>query len=983
MTICPVSKEELGIIILISSSRKFHIREKLNVEALFSIKTNHQSHMLFRISLPIFFILLSLSGFAQNNTFNITGIVTDTLGEPLIASTILLLEKQDSTMVEFTKSELSGDFIFKNIAPGDYLVKTTYIGYIPTTVDASAHDGKNINLGNVEMAELAEELMTVVIKAAKAPIKMRGDTIEYDATTFKVPEGSTVEDLLKRLPGIEVESDGSILADGKNVNKVTVDGKSFFGSSPQAATKNLPAEGIGKVQVFDTKSEQEEITGATSEAKEKTMNLQLKEEFKKGAFGKVIASIGTEDRKEIKGNYNKFNKKMQFSLIGVGNNTGRNGLSWDDYQDFAGSNAWNFGGNTDYGFGGGRRSFSFGGSSGGIESSIRSSFFNNGASQGFPENYNAGVNFNYDHNDNKVSAVYYYNQAGVEKEGSSSRERFFQNFTTKEDEVSTGDDISNSHRVEIELSKEIDSLHFVKFLFNGAQIDENKFSQETTTLTEDDQLRSTADVSNDINTQGVLAEGLLLLRKKFKKKGRSLGLNTSILYTELDEDWSQESRTTFVNEGSSLDSISLISQTNNNIRDKVQIKANALYVEPLSKRIFWQTFYNYSDREETGDREVNDEIQNELQLNQDLSRVYENSIILNRIGSSIRYSHNGMNISLGLAYQKFDLVGDFRGAEGSSVIGTVDEDFNNWVPNFSFNFQPFDNARAGAYFSREAIEPRIEDLQPVVNNLNPQYIVEGNPALTPELSNDFSVDFSKSFPLSGTRFSFDATLKSYENQFSTNESVDEFLVTTVQPINVEGGYRFDISSGINFPIIKNKITTRLRMRVSNENRISFVNDEENTTRTTSYSPYIRFNITPIDNIGIYLTANYSFRDTRYDINESQNQTINSENYSVEFSAKTFWSLLFSANLNYERFDNDRFGVERDIPVLDISVSRPFLKKNRMEARLSLFDVFDQNVGFTSIDNFQSENRILGQYFLFSLTYNIRGVRSSAQKRSWF
>ena len=127
MTICPVSKEELGIIILISSSRKFHIREKLNVEALFSIKTNHQSHMLFRISLPIFFILLSLSGFAQNNTFNITGIVTDTLGEPLIASTILLLEKQDSTMVEFTKSELSGDFIFKNIAPGDYLVKTTYI----------------------------------------------------------------------------------------------------------------------------------------------------------------------------------------------------------------------------------------------------------------------------------------------------------------------------------------------------------------------------------------------------------------------------------------------------------------------------------------------------------------------------------------------------------------------------------------------------------------------------------------------------------------------------------------------------------------------------------------------------------------------------------------------------------------------------------------------------------------------------------------
>ncbi len=936
-----------------------------------------------RISQSILFLFFCLSGFAQKNSFNVTGVVTDTLGEPLIASTILLLEKQDSTMVEFTKSELSGEFIFRNIAPGNYLVKTTYIGYIPTTVDASAHDGKNINLGNIEMSELAEELMTVVIKAAKAPIKMRGDTIEYDATTFQVPEGSTVEDLLKRLPGIEVESDGSILADGKSVNKVTVDGKSFFGSSPQAATKNLPAEGIGKVQVFDTKSEQEEITGATSESTEKTMNLELKEEFKKGAFGKVIASVGTINRKELKGNFNKFNKKIQFSLVGVGNNTGRNGLSWDDYQDFMGAQAWNWGNNTDYGFGGGGfRTFSFGGSSSGIESSIRSVFFNRGGTQGFPENYNGGLNFNYDHNDNKLSAVYYYNQAGVAKDGSSSRERFFQNFTTKEDAINIGDDISYSHRAEVELSKEIDSLHFVKFSFNGAQINENKFSQEFTTLSEDGELRSTADVTNDINTQGVLGEGLLLLRKKFKKKGRSLGLNTSILYTELDEDWSQESSTTFVNEASSLDSLSLISQTNNNIRDKVQFKANALYVEPLSKKFFWQTFYNHSNRQETGDRVVNDMFQNELQLNEDLSRIYDNSIILNRVGSSIRYSHNGVNLSVGLAYQNFDLVGDFQGAEGSSVLGSVDKQFTNWVPNFSLNFEPFSNSYAGINFSRNAQEPRIEDLQPVVNNLNPQYIIVGNSALTPEISNDYEANLSKSYPLSGTRFNFRISYSSYDNQFSTNEEVDQFLVTTVQPINVDGGTNFEVNSGLSFPIVKNKLTTRLRLRVSDDNRVSFVNSVENNTRTISYSPYIRFNITPLDDIGIYLTANLNFRDTRYDINVSQNQKIRNESYSVEFSAKTIWDLLFSANLNYDRYNNDRFDLQRDIPVLDLSVSKPFLKKNRMEARLSLFDVFNQNVGFTSIDNFRSENRILGQYLLFSLTYNIRGVKSSAQKKGW-
>ncbi len=940
--------------------------------------------MQIRISYLIFILLLSFSAYSQNKTFNITGVVTDTLGESLAYATILLLEKKDSTMVEFSKTGLEGAFIFKGIEPGNYLVKTTYIGYIPKTIDCSAHDGKNINLGDIKMLELAEELMTVVIKAAKAPIKMRGDTIEYDATTFKVPEGSTVEDLLKRLPGIEVESDGSILADGKNVNKVTVDGKSFFGSSPQAATKNLPAEGIGKIQVFDTKSEQEEITGATSESTEKTMNLTLKEEFKKGAFGKIIASIGTENRKELKGNFNRFNKKIQFSVVGVGNNTGRNGLSWDDYQDFMGAQAWSFGNGTDYGFGGGGyRTFSFGGSGSGIESSIRSVFFNRNVNQGFPENYNGGLNFNFDHNKNKASVVYYSTRAGVAKNGTSSRERFFQNFTTKEESLNIGDDTSFSHRAELEFSKEIDTLHFVKFSFNGAKINEHKLSNETTTLKEDTQLRSTANISNDINTAGVLANGLILLRKKFKKKGRRIGLNASLLYTDLEEDWSQNSQTSFVNQISGLDSLSIISQINNNIRDKMHYKANALYVEPISKKIFWETFYNHSNRLETGDRVVKDNIQEQSVLNENLSRIYDNNIILNRLGSSLRYSHDGINLSLGLAYQDFNLKGDFIGAEGSTIIGRVDKKFTTWSPNFSLNFEPSSNSYAGLYFSRNAVEPSIEDLQPVVNNLNPQYIVVGNSALIPEVSNNYSVDFNKSYPLSGTRFNLGFSFESYDNQFSTNEIVDEFLVTTVQPINVNGGSNIEFNSGLNFPIIKNKITTRIRFRGSNSNRVSFVNDIKNNTRSIRYRPYIRFNFTPIENIGIYLTANLSYTDTRYDIDNSQDQKIKNEYYSVEFSAKTIAKLLVSANLNYDRFDNDRFDLQREIAVLDLSISRTFLKKNRMEARLSLYDAFNQNVGFQSLDFFQSENKVLGRYLLFSLTYNIRGVKSSAQKKSWY
>jgi len=214
---------------------------------------------------------------------------------------------------------------------------------------------------------------------------MRGDTIEYDASTFQVPEGSTVQDLLRRLPGIELSQDGSIKSDGKDVTKVTVDGKQFFGSDPDVATKNLPAESVSKVQVFDTQTEEEEATGIDSKSDDKTMNLELKEGYKKGGFGKILGGVGTEKRAELKGNYNKFNEKIQFSVVGVGNNTGRNGLSWNDYRDFMGSQSFNFSGSSAYGFGGGRRYYSFGGGNNGIESSIQSLFFGGSDNGGFPQ----------------------------------------------------------------------------------------------------------------------------------------------------------------------------------------------------------------------------------------------------------------------------------------------------------------------------------------------------------------------------------------------------------------------------------------------------------------------------------------------------------------------------------------------------------------------------------------------------------------------
>ncbi len=947
-----------------------------------------------RVTTTLLFLFMTLLSYGQKTTYSVEGIVEDTLGNPLIYSTVLLLDKVDSTMVDYTRTELDGSFKVKDIPAGNYLIRSTYIGYIPLEVDASSPEGKDLNLGVLKMTEIGKELMEIVIKAAKAPIKMRGDTIEYDATTFKVPEGSTVEDLLRKLPGIEVGADGEINSDGKAVNRVTVDGKSFFGSDPKAATKNLPAEGISKVQVFDTKTEEEEITGKTGESQDKTMNLELKDAFKSGGFGKIIAGAGTREglentnRAELKGNFNRFNNKIQFSIVGVGNNTGRNGLSWNDYQDFMGSQSFNFSDGTDYGFGSGGRMFiTFGGGGNSIEQSIQSVFFSGRQNSGFPENYNGGVNFNYDHNKTKLSTVYYYNQAGLTSPSTSVNDKFYEDFTQNSTSASIRDNVSKGHRMEIDFEKQLDSLHTIKVEFNGASIDQRNIYDNNVSLSRDNVLTSESDYNNDTRTDGSLINGLILLRKKFMKKGRSMGLNASYLTTNLNTDWQQNSNTEFFDGQGEISTRMAINQENIDLAEKQVFKVNALFVEPLSKKFFFQTFFNYRDRVEDGNRLVT-ELQNEARtINEFLSREYENTIGSYRIGSLVRYSHNGINISTGLAYQSFNLQGSFSSMEQGGISGIVDKKFNNLIPRVSVNFAPARNAYVDLGYVRQVSEPSIQDLQPLVDNINPLYIREGNAGLTPEVQHNVTGYLSKNYPLSGIRINMNANVSIFSNQFSTEETVDQNLVTRVKPINAEGGNRMWISGGLSFPIKKNRVTVRTNLGFNVNNRPSIVNGQDNNTRSLGFNPFMQINITPSTHYTLYINGSYGVTNTKYDLNPTQDQSTKNASLGLEANAKLIAGFFMNGSYNYNQYSNDRFNEDRSIPILNASLYRRFLPDNKLEVRVSIYDALDRNVGFfqgaSGIGVSQTITSNLGRHLMLTMTYNIRGMQSDTRRNGWF
>jgi hypothetical protein len=250
----------------------------------------------------------------------IEGTLHDTAGKPLPSATVLLLTPEDSTLVTFAPSDSDGKFILKNVPARPYLLRVTYVGKRTVTRTIEAENQELLDIGVIVLAEEIKELNEVTIEGKAAPVVIKNDTIEFNASSFSTRENAMAEDLLRKLPGVEVDNDGTIRAQGKEVQRITVDGKNFFGTDPKVATRNLPADAVSKVQVFDKKSDQAAFTGIDDGQREKTINLELKEEKRKGAFGQISAGAGSEDRYQAKASINKFRKGNQLSFLGMANN---------------------------------------------------------------------------------------------------------------------------------------------------------------------------------------------------------------------------------------------------------------------------------------------------------------------------------------------------------------------------------------------------------------------------------------------------------------------------------------------------------------------------------------------------------------------------------------------------------------------------------------------------------------------------------------
>lgn len=667
----------------------------------------------------LFFSLITLSALGQRAT--VKGILTDTVSkQPVANATISLLQKKDSSLISFTMADNNGKFEITGVAKGEYRLMITHINYHNTNKAFNIDSTKEVDLGSIAMTDLSKVLDEVVVTNDAPPVTLVGDTVQYNAGSFKTQPNANVEDLLKKLPGVKVEKDGTVKAQGEKVSRVLVDGKEFFGNDPKIATKNLPADAVDKVQVYDKMSDQASLTGFDDGNSEKTINLKLKKDKKKGYFGKINAGAGTNERYQGRANINSFKGARQLSAIATANNTNAEGFSVIDILSFTGEL---------------KRMMSGGG--GNININISDDDPNSmlsGSNSGINTIWAGGLNYNnIIGNKTDFTSNYFYNRYNPNKESHIQRQYFLPDSSYLYNQNSFSDNINNNHRLNLSADFQVDSFHSIKVSPSFSyQKTSNSTQSDYETLSEE-RIKSNEGYSNSIaNNEGYNFRTDILFRKKFRRKGRTLSLALQTTINNNEGNGSLESLNSFYNSIGDIIRRDTANQQSISESNLTGFTGRLVYTEPIFKKSLLEfsagkgSTKNVSNKVTYDYNSANGKFD---EINDRLSNDYENEYGYTNAGIKFRKQAKKYSYAMGLSWQQAALEGKIISGNKDSVIG---KSFTNLLPNarFQYNFSRSRNLRLN--YSTFTNQPTASQLQPVPDNSNTLNIKEGNPDLKQE-----------------------------------------------------------------------------------------------------------------------------------------------------------------------------------------------------------------------------------------------------------
>jgi Outer membrane protein beta-barrel family/Carboxypeptidase regulatory-like domain len=906
-------------------------------------------------------LLVSVGAVAQKYTLK--GAVADTAHKPLVSATVMLLNAKDSSLVNFSRTNTEGRFAFPNLSASNYILKVTFVGLQSNERRLTLNQFTDGDLGQITLVPIANQLDEVRIKAERAPIAMNGDTLEYNANAFKTQPNALVEDLLKKLPGVEVDRQGNVKAQGEKVKRVLVDGKEFFGRDPKIATQNLPADAVDKVQVFDRKSDIAQFSGIDDGQRDKTINLSLKENKKNGMFGTVAAGAGPDSRFSGRLNLNSFGKGKQLSILGRGNNLNQSTFSIDDYINFSGGLGRLMSGS------GGRIDISSS-DIGGMDlgNSVRPT--------GFTTSWSGGANLNREFNKKtELNGSYFFNALNVIKESDAERQTFLTNRSFTNFSQSFNQNQNQNHRINFTLDHKIDSLQTLKLTTNATFNHTDVYINGSSSAVNDrGQTENEGTRLNQANGSGWSLNSDLLYRKKLLKKGRFFTTNLSFGLNTNDQNGVVMANNSFFVVGKKVRTDS-IRQNQTQRSNRYNYGLGLTYTEPLGRR--WYAELNYNVRQNLSDatQEVYDlnrrDVANKPQLNGALSNVFESIITYQRGGAGLRMVRQKSNLSFGINTQQTDLE-----ANNISQKTLISRSFNYLLPTAVWSYQFSQSNRAGLRYTTTAQEPSAQQLQPIVNNNDPLNKSVGNPELKPEYSHRVNLDYSAFNQLAFTNFFISANVAYTRNKITYSQTINDSLVRTMKPINVATDYSANGYASYGFRIKPLSLRINLTANFMYQWGINFANNVENQTRSVIPSGEIRLDFNPNDVIDWSFGGKITQNQTSYSVSKNFNQILTNQDLFGEMNFKLPKDFRLGTTFNYYLYSGLRNAPDQQIPIWDASVSKSFLKNNRGELKLSASDLLNRNLGITRTAalNFIENQRVrsLGRYFLLTFTYSIKG-----------
>jgi hypothetical protein len=906
-------------------------------------------------------LLVSSSAVAQK--ISLKGKLLDDTNTPLPSATVMVLNPTDSSLVNFSISNTEGLFEIKNLTRSNYILKVSYVGLSTFSKAVEPKEGETtIELGELKLQQQSQQLNEIVVKGEKAPVIIKKDTIEFNAPSFKTKQNANVEDLLKKLPGVEVESDGSIRAQGEQVQQVTVDGKEFFGRDPKVATQNLPANAVDKVQIFDKKSDQATFSGIDDGQRQKTINLELKEEYKNGFFGNATGGYGTDDRYTGKLSLNRFKKNQQLSFLLMGNNINEQGFSIDDYMNFSGGSQQMMGAR---GGGAVRLTFNAGGGNtnqGGAQVNFGQRL------NGIMSNYGGGVNFNQDFSKNTtLQSNYFYNQLEHDVLQGLERENFFGDSSTFLNQNSRQYNSNYNHRVNVVVDHKIDSANSVKLTttFVNNQAESNSATQSETRANDGELINdgnSNTYSSQNINNFNTNA----LLRHRFAKKGRTISSNLSFGYSQNESDGSVQSDNNFYKPFLISQELN---QINNQLTENMTLGATLSYTEPLGNRRYLEFNYNFNQNLNDVDRKVYDVEESGNVLNENLSAQYTSDYQYHRPGFNFRVNRTKYSVTLGSSIQYTKLFGD-----NITTGETISKPYQNILPTARFNYEFSSTRNLSVDYETSVQEPSITQLQPIVDNSDPLNQTIGNIELRPAYRHNIRTNFVAFNPTSFVNFFAFVNASYTQNAITYAQEINERGVRISKPVNVDNNKSISANASVGLPI--NKIGSRVSLSANANQQygVNLLNDVETNIAQSVLSSTLRYSYRYKEIFDIELSSTVSRNATDYELNEASNQLYYNNNYRTEANLSFLKNYQLSSSFEFLVYDSKTVDFTQEVELWNVSISRFILKNKTGEIKLSVINLLDNDFGINQTANINYVERTntnnLGRYFLLTFTYAI-------------